>query len=313
MNKHQKNFLGILGLILVIATTVFAMLMPSPKTSATTSSVTDTITVRVVGATPRVDFQDFDSGSVLMTPENNFLISYENVETVTITVRYIDLNGVEHTYEYPDSPIDANYEPGTYDLSMLPYQDADNQRGYGEYYITVTGEGVDGIADEDVIHYYYYPIDGTISDNDEDGNMDLELTYDQEQCSGVNLCVDHIVINVYDENGNLVPELSPIEVDAPTTNVKLPFADQDLPYGTYTVKIIPYDQYGNYLGFTRTLTIEYKGEEEIPVPNTGSLFGGLNISKTDYLVTGLIIFGITGIGGLVFISKRSKKGLGRRR
>ena len=42
------------------------------------------------------------------------------------------------------------------------------------------------------------------------------------------------------------------------------------------------------------------------VPNTGGLFAGLNISKVDYLVTGLIAFGMVGIFGIWFILKDRK-------
>lgn len=46
-------------------------------------------------------------------------------------------------------------------------------------------------------------------------------------------------------------------------------------------------------------------EEPIDVPNTGGFFGTLNISKTDYLITGLIAFFILS-GGLLVYLKKSK-------
>ena len=53
-------------------------------------------------------------------------------------------------------------------------------------------------------------------------------------------------------------------------------------------------------------------DDFLAVPNTGGLFGALNISKTDYLITGVIVFLLTGIFGAVFIAKRQKK-ISRRR
>ena len=44
-------------------------------------------------------------------------------------------------------------------------------------------------------------------------------------------------------------------------------------------------------------------DEDIVVPNTGGLFESLNISQSDYLITGLIIFFVVGVGGAIFIAK----------
>lgn len=48
-------------------------------------------------------------------------------------------------------------------------------------------------------------------------------------------------------------------------------------------------------------------EEPIDVPNTGGFFGTLNISKTDYLITGLIAFFVLSGGILVFLKKSKNR------
>ena len=56
MKKTHKKILGLFGLVLVVAVTVFAAFLPAPKTQAVdTTTVTDTISVRVVGSTPVVN------------------------------------------------------------------------------------------------------------------------------------------------------------------------------------------------------------------------------------------------------------------
>ena len=50
-----------------------------------------------------------------------------------------------------------------------------------------------------------------------------------------------------------------------------------------------------------------KDKSDVDVPDTGGLFAGLNISKSDYLITGLAIFFLTGITGLFFIIRKKNK------
>ena len=56
MKKTKKRVLGLLGLVLVIITTIFAAFLPGPEASAEggITSVTDTISVRVVGSVPDI-------------------------------------------------------------------------------------------------------------------------------------------------------------------------------------------------------------------------------------------------------------------
>ena len=306
MNKTHKKILGFLGLFLVIAATIFAAFLPGPATSAT-SSVTDTITVRVVGAVPRVDFSNAEMGKVYTTPNQSFSFSYENVATATVTIRYTDVNGVTHTYTLNDDPYDLDYNSGDIDFNL----NLSERYGYGDYIITVAGDGVGG-ADEDSISFSYYPVYGEATE-DEDGNINLDLEYNPDDGTGSGDGeVANIIVKVYDEEGNLVTPLSPVTVTPPTTSIELPFSDYDLPSGTYTIEITAYDQDGNEL-YKAYLTYVVYESKTIPVPDTGGLFKNLNISHIDYLVTGLIIFSLVGVGGIIFINKRSKRTTRRRR
>ena len=74
-----------------------------------------------------------------------------------------------------------------------------------------------------------------------------------------------------------------------------------MPTGNYTVEITAYNAEGELLYGKPYYTSVYY--EAIPVPDTGGMFVGLNISKTDYLITGLIIFSVTAVLGFVFVAK----------
>lgn len=194
----------------------------------------------------------------------------------------------------------------TIDISKSDY-------GYGKYVVRAKGTGYADAYDEDLVMFYYLPVYAEIEE-DEDNNtyyVDLEYTADDGTPESEGEVVK-IVLNVYDGDGNLVTELSPITVYPPTTRVEIPIADTDLPSGEYTVEVIAYNADGEQLYEPYILKFYY---EAIAVPDTGALFGNLNISKTDYLITGLLIFLSAAGLGIAFVMKNrnSKARLGRRR
>ncbi len=188
-----------------------------------------------------------------------------------------------------------------------------NDYGYGKYVVTARGLGYGGEPAEDYVTFYYLPLTAEATEDENTKNYTLDLNYspyDGTEESVGN--VADIVVNVYDENGNLVKALSPTRVIVPGTSVVLPFGDYGIPSGTYKIAISTYDKDGNELYEPYVITINYEAKS-IPVPDTGGVLGNLNISKTDYLVTGLLIFFIVGISGVVFIAKRDKNAKRRRR
>ena len=291
MKKTKKRVLGLLGLALVIITTIFAAFLPNPEASAEggITSVTDTISVRVVGSVPDILNIKPVSGSVFIYPDQDLSFDYENVEYLTITIYYTDKDDVEHVIpllEKDDPESFVNYIPGTYSTSLdLLAEDY----GYGEYRVEIVGIGFNDIKDFETIEFAFYPVVGEANEA-EDGKVYLDLQYDTE-----NENINTIGINIYDENGNLVNTLSPITVNSPDM-----------------LEITAYNAEGEAL-YKPYITYYYY--EMIPVPNTGTLFSNLNISRADYLVTGLIIFFVAAILGIVFVTKgkNSKSRLNRKR
>lgn len=92
MKKTHKRILGFLGLSLVVVTTFVAAAMPSPETSAT-STITDVLRVRVVGSTPDVNIDGIINEKIYTDSSRPFTVSHENVETLTVSLRYTDLEG----------------------------------------------------------------------------------------------------------------------------------------------------------------------------------------------------------------------------
>ena len=325
MKKTQKNVLGALGLILVAAVTTFAAYLPSPEASAA-NSLTDHITVRVPAQTADVGISGMTSGSTLIEPNQSVNISHENVDNLKVTIKYTDKDGVEHSYILVDENVDSGFHSDEMGLNLSTgeYTYGGNtytfpNHGYGEYVITVHGDGTGG-TDEQSLWFTHIPAIAEVEKDSETGNpsVDLEyLPYDGTETSVGNVAT--LILNIYDKDGNLVTPMSPITVTAPTDNVLLPFDQYNLPSGQYTLEVIAYDKDGNdlyrpyYVNFNYQAVPHDEGDEDdivVPdtgAPDTGGLFGNLNVSKGDFLVTGLIVFFAIGIGSAIFIARRNKK------
>ena len=289
MKITRKKILGIVGLTLVVAMTVFAVLLPDSGVSALdTNPVTDEVKVRVVGSAPMIKLVYPESGVVFVDPTQYFKFEYENVETTTTEVRYTDGDGIEHIYTI--DTVDPDYYPGTsedYPLDLLG-----EDYGYGDYKIVTKGVGFDGVTAEDTVAFSFYPVYGDIEGTSENGLYRLNLHY---LANSENLA--SIRINVYDANGDLVTVLSPIEVVPPVEEVELGFAANDLPSGDYTVEIVGLDAEGEELSVPYTIKLTYNEDKKedpednpVPAPDTGRFFGMGSISGADLIFTSLAVF-----------------------
>ena len=310
MKKARKKILGFVGLVLVVAMTVLAIMLPGAGTSALeTNPVTDEVKVRVVGSTPLISLIYPEDSSVLVDPAQHFQFEYENIETTTTEIYYTDPEGAEHVYTI--DTVDPNFYPGTseeypLDLSGTGY-------GYGSYKITARGIGYDGVTSEDTISYY--PVYGEIIDGS-GGTFNLGLFYNAD-----NKDLASILVNVYDANGNLVTALSPKTINLPGTEVDLDFAKNNLPFGAYTVEIIGLDSEGDELSVPYTLDLNYEEDKKedsedsengsndnaTGAPDTGYFWGGTNITGVDFATTGLIAFSATVVLAVVLVVRNKRE------
>ncbi|MBR3236221.1 hypothetical protein IKF92_00865 [Candidatus Saccharibacteria bacterium] len=313
MEKTKKKIFGLLGLLLVAAITVFAAFLPGPEAAAT-SEVVDTVQIRVIGGQPNVEIVgDLKKEKVVTSPEQGVTVDYDNLNHITVTLKYTDKDGAEHTFTLVDQDLDygASSMPINLDLSQGSF-------GYGDYVLTVEGRGDGGASDVAGITFSYIPVKAEVVEDEKSGDVTVELDYDPDTGSPEDEGkVKEIGINIYDEDGNLM-EPSPIIVEAPADSVDLPFGDYNYPSGKYTIEVIARDRDGNVLYEIMRFDYDYKaipvphsggddGGKSAGSPDTGGLFKGLNISRSDYLITGLTIFLIVGIGSTIYIVKRDQK------
>lgn len=186
--------------------------------------------------------------------------------------------------------------------------------GYGKYTIFIRGDGASGKTDSDAKVFYYYPAYAELVKEGDKYYLNVYYNWNAESAEAGEGNVASIVVTVHDPEGNEV-KFSPMDIELNSngvTKVELPFEDYGLIEGTYTIKVDAYNVDGVHLGFTYTFEVTYK-LDELPVPDTGGLFQSNNISRTDYLVTGLVIFGIVAVAGVAFILRNDKKNANKTR
>lgn len=299
MKRTRKKVMGFFGLFIVALMTITAAVIPSPGVSAL-STLTDTITVRVVGSVPNVDVAGITNGEVTISKKPPFIVNYENVGSYRVTVKYTNKDGVATSYLLDEVEVDGAVGTKNYDFTGTPVEDW----GYGDYVITVTGLVGESVHDEDIVNFHYYPLEASVAEDEDTGKYFVDLEYATDEVQVEKLKVSTIKIDVLDENGKKVDSLSPIEVKSPTDKVEIPFADKKAPSGKYKLLVTAYNNGGEVLYNPVILYCNYKA---IEVPDTGRMFQALNISKADYLITGLMVFFIVAILGIAIITKNSRK------
>lgn len=334
MKKTQKRVVGFCGLAAVVATTVFAATLPGPDASAATQSgFTDTLNVRVVGEKPLIDVTSPTPGKIVVSPVQRIAFTYEGVENITIKITYTNPDGVTQVIPY-GSVIQPDYAPGSFD-NVIDLSGA--EYGYGDYVITVEGYGPDGVPSSDSASFSYYPVyvdvettpgtpggddggDGTDGGGTDGGGTDgtggasggdYTLNFDYDTESGMAVPIGATVLINNNDDGRLVKEM-PVE-PFPTDTYRLVFANYGLPSGTYKITVrVAYSYKDKIYYVDYTYIVTYKAAS-MAVPDTGGILGNLNISKSDYLATGLIVFGIVGVAGFVSVARRGKKSTSRRK
>ena len=307
MKKTKKRFLGYSGLALLTAVTIYAAFLPNPNASAV-SSMTDSITVRVIGNAPSAEIITPASGETTVRSDWPIKINYENTKSLDVVLEYTDRDGTIHTKLLRSGPVEGG-ETGSlaFDFNTLS-----EEFGFGDYTLRLSGVGVDNVAlPGDSVNFSYVPVLADVTQDSDSGRTFVNLEYDPYSEDGPGK-VTSLEINVYDENGQLVEALSPIIVNAPNKKVEIPFSAHDIKSGKYRIDVIAYGVEQDELYNPYITSTEYE-PNDVAVPNTGSLFSTLNASKTDFLITGAGIFIIIGVSSFIYVLKRSKQETKRRR
>lgn len=300
MEKTRKKILGFICLAATIAITIVAASLPSANSSAVGGATTH-INMRVIGPLANVDITESPTSiiespiPIVIDPAQAITFICENVDPVNAGIIYRPYGSDTATVTEQIFSSLEDYQPCEHTLNL----DLD-EYGYGHFIVNVQGNGDSGF-DEDSVAFDYSSLVIDAEQKEPGENPIVDLYYDDE-------VVDKIILTVLDENGNPVPGLEEIEVPSGTHEVELPFLENDVPSGNYTVAATPYDEDGNIVPNEASDDLTYIAPD-LEIPNTGGPFGMLNLSRTDYLMTGIIVTFTAGAAALFFLSKRknSKK------
>lgn len=311
----KKRIIGFLG----IAFTVIAgfMLFPQkPLFAESSSNVTVRLTVLPSGEALSIVLPS--EGEVFATDEIVVKKDYAEAKTIQWKIIYTDEHGVQTTYPMPvDNVADASNNPTagshqtTINLTTL------NGGKFGHYKIVAMINNKP--STEDVVNFVYSALKVKDDGKDEKNNPKIIVEHGP--------AVDHVIVQVYDENGNAVLD-EPMELPANpgTPNhggsipITLPLTEKGAKDGKYRVVVTPYDNGNNVLHQNAVHYVNYSSKkpeqnnQSTPsnpltpeVPNTGgSLFSGTNFSNSDFVSVSLASFFVLTFFAIMILKRGSK-------
>ena len=304
MKKTHKKAIGVFGLVLVAAMTFVAAGIKTPGASAVGASATDTITVRVIGDVPKVNFDNPGEKVDTVDPNQSFKIDYENVESIEVKLDYTNSAGVTTTFVLSD-PSDPAYNPNFAPGSLVQNLKLSNY-GIGTFLLSVKGLGHDGVTATDILTRKFSNVISNLEVGD-DGEVYADVEYNEEEVKS-----GEIVVYVDGKDTGIRLKI-PDDLDE-NGRVKLPL-DDELTAGDHSISIgiVAYDEHGNEVDGVviedNDIDIDITDVPDTNAPDspdTGGLFRSLNISKEDYLVTGLIVFFVFGVVAFGIVARNRK-------
>ena len=187
----------------------------------------------------------------------------------------------------------SDLAPGSYDI-IVDYFD-ENGNKIDSKTISVVKTDTNGNADVTIEDKVDSVTTIEITIYDKDGNVVRVVKIDRETGT----------VYVYDADGNLLYTIP--NGYSGDGNFSIPF--DGLEDGEYKTVITYKDNNGKIIGNSTTYNITYDDGKAIVVPDTGGLFQGLNISREDYLITGLVVFMVISVVafGIVIRKKKTNK------
>lgn len=329
MQKTRKQLLGLAGLAAVGIMTVVAYGMPTPDAAAVTGpdyangydcdnsqpgnecatktgDVNVQVTVRSGKPVARVA-SPRDKSTTLESPVP-VTVNYDEVNKIDYQLTYKDEAGVSHTVDLAPYVPATNSGQHTFDIDVAQY-------GYTDFELRLVAHGNNGATFNDMVSFSYRAISAAFDQgNNVNGDPILNI--------GLNEEVEKLTVYVYDkagnpafvdENGKEIPiMLDRTAIDPKTGHIltALPFGEHDLTTGDYTAVVTAYNDDGDIISMATASThyVSPSDPEAPETPNTGSLFiEGLNITRLDYLLTGLIVFGMMSAFAVYLVVRKHRR------
>lgn len=305
--KKTAKLLGGVGLALgmaVIPLGAYAVTYDPTPYVASPDSADVTVEVVVVGETPAVTIQTPVDGENIIGLDIPVKTFYSDASRLVYELIHINDDGTRTTYNLPIVPTaETGTASGTHNMTI----DARLYGGkYGDYILNVRADGAGSTTDS--VAFKLISFDFVVKGTEENTGDPIVTVLEAPG-------VYKSLFQVFDEAGNAIFD-EPIELilnEGSTTDLTLPLSKYGVPSGKYTIVATPYDESGTIIGSNRSRTIDYVVPEAPDVPDTGSIFGGLNLSKSDLVSTGLALLFVCAFFGIMIIVKRNKSHKSSRR
>lgn len=327
MRKRKKQLLGLVGLVLVGVITAVACAMPMPGASAAEDAKSASVGIKVTvnesedpgpstGKTSvsvvAINNEGTSAGQIItVNSKLRFKIAYRRADEVSVKVTGAD--GQVATAKCQSVSYSSSEQTCMAEVTLdRKYLAKDPENG-DKFLVTAmatrlgTGTTVDD-AVEFIYRSAYIYSKGEVED----------VTNNPIVYAVMNSDVKYAMLQVFDANGKAVLaqplSFSYADVDPATGLYKivLPMRANNLPAGKYTVVLMAYStdkpSEEGLISISTIKNVVYSPDGGPLPPDTGNrLFENLNISQADYIVTGLVAFGMVTAFAVFLILRRNKR------
>lgn len=300
MRATKKQLLGFGGLALVVGLTTVAYNLPASAETAVDGNVE--VVVQVYNINFETVIEQPQDGDIYTDANVSFQEIHSKAKNVKYYLTFVAADGTKTAHELSEYEVVSAGDPvdGVTKFNL----NLDEFGGYGTYIFESRITGFNDEVRTDHVQFTYAAIRADQKDVSLDEAKD-ETDFRVYYSAGVK----SLTYQLYDTNGNAVSKVFSAVTDNPERggylDLSAALSGLNLPAGRYFIRITGYssaDASGNVLG-TASVYFDYAGASP-NVPDTGSILSALNISKADYLITGLIGFGLISIIAF-FVVKRS--------
>ncbi len=312
MQKTKKQILGIAGLAAVGIMTTIAYAMPAPGAAAIEGSTVN-VNVTIGEGDTRVAILNPLDGSDFIDPDLEVKSSYEDSSKIEYYLTYTNDSGAEVQTNVETFTPSQQIGEHSFNLNLAPY-------GYRAFKLRAVAYGNGGTTREDTVSFNYRAIQANFDRGAKDNGDPILSVKANSQVAKIRVQAYHkdgrpLFVNADGQEEPLILDASAIDPNTGEFIIDLPFERYGADTDEYTTVISAYNAADQMISMV-TLGVNYtvggndggSGSTTPNTPNTGStLFSDLNISRLDYILTGLVAFGAVAGFAIYLVNRKNRR------
>ncbi len=299
MKIARKHALGLGCLAIVGAITAFAFTLP---TGAVSVGGSVEVLVEVYSSDSETIINKPQDTDIYSDPIITFSETHSHAKSVRYYLKKLKADGsIESTTEIVEQRIDGINVNGTSTFTL----DMNDYGGTGVYIFESVLVGDDSTTHTSHVQFTYAAIQAEEPVVSPTG---ATVKYRVDYTPGVK----SLTYQLFDSKNNPVSEPMTINTNNPAAggymDIEIDVTNLDMDSGKYQILTIGHSEEngkGQTIG-SDLVSFDYTSPDSPNVPDTGSLLSALNISRADYLITGIIGFTAISIAAL-FVVLKSKQ------